>query len=61
MNKIQSRVFQLKTDSSVPEVDVLLNKGINIFLFCSNPCAFIISLPVFFYNMNNSIFKALGI
>ena len=61
MNKIQSRIFQLKADSSVPEVDVLPNKGVNILVFYNNPCAFIISVPVFFYNMSNPIFKALGI
>lgn len=61
MNKIQSRIFPLTTDSSVPEVDMLPNKGINISLFYNNPCAFIISLPVFFYNINNSIFKVLEI
>lgn len=55
MSKIQFRIFQLKIDSSVPEVDVFPNKGIDILLFYNNPCAFVISLPVFFYNMNNSI------
>lgn len=53
MNKIQSRIFHLKTDSSVSEVDVLPNKGMHILEFCDNPCVFIISLPVFFYNINN--------
>jgi len=59
VSRIQSRIFQLKTASSVPEVDVLPNEGVNILLFYNKSCAFIISSPVFFYNVKILFLKLL--